>query len=391
MKVSMNSTTSSMDGQWGSISASNKSSSDGGNKLYLRLKENDWEGALKRLSKKPTDITACGEDGNFFLHMALVNKAPLDVVKALYEARPEAITARELEHNGLPLHVACESGLPLEIVEYLHEKHPDAVRETCHNDMLPLHLVAISNACRLPVLCFLLAAYPKGMSLKDVQDMTALNYVEHSGHPHSSKIVREFERGEVFWAAKDIHDAANSLPLLVCQTKWDAVLQRLQQYPEEATIWTISSKDKKRMLPVHYACRFRAPARVVKELAEVHPYGLSLACQDNDSTALHLACEHGCPLDVIWILLHAHADAASQKDALDLLPIHLACAHGASLGVIQALLKVYSEAVEQTDAKGYTPTVYAKAAPYPHSQSILEELLKAENDNGNSSSSSIET
>jgi len=375
MKVSMTSdTNSSIQGS----TSSSKPTPTSQNKIFLRLKGKAWDRALKRLSKKPEEITEC-EDGDFFLHLALMNKAPFRVVKAIYEARPRAITACEPDHNRMPLHVACESGLPLEVVEYLHGKWPDAVHETCHNGMLPLHLVATSNACRLPVLCFLLAAFPKGISLKDNQDMTALDYVERSGHPHSAKIVREFERGEAFWAAKDIRDpSVSQVSLLICQKKWDEMLQRLQQYPEEATIWTVH--EEKRMLPIHYACKFRAPANVIKELAEVHPYGLSLTCEENNTTALHLACEHSCPLEAIWILLDGHTDAASQKDALDLLPLHLACAQGASLKVVEALLRVYPAAVTQTDAKGYTPKVYAEAAPYPHSQSILKELLKADVD-----------
>merc|ERR1712176_379374 len=97
--------------------------------------------------------------------------------------------------------------------EYLHGKWPDAVHESSYNGMLPLHLAALSTACRFSVICFLLTAYPKGMSLKDSQDMTALNYVKHSGHPHSAKIIRELERGEAFWAAKDI--SSNKLSSLI--------------------------------------------------------------------------------------------------------------------------------------------------------------------------------
>lgn len=359
------------------------SQSANSNKLLFHLKNKAWDRALKRLSKKTTDM----RDGDLFLQIALSNKAPLDVVQALHKARPEAVMVRDPDHEMLPLHMACEHGLPLEVVEYLHKQYPDAARETCDNQMLPLHLAILSNACRRPVICYLLASFPEGMLLKDSKNMTALEYLEHSGHPHSAIIMREFERGESFWAAKDLHDpSGNGISLLICQQKWDKILDRIMQYPEEATVWTIYKG--KRMLPIHYACKYHAPDYVISELADLHPFGLSLTCQEYDMTALHLACEHGCPFNIIRTLLQAHADAASYKDELGLLPLHLACAHGASVNVIEALVKVYPDAVNVIDAKGYTPKVYAEAAPFPHSKTILGKLLSADSSSELSTQSS---
>lgn len=340
------------------------------NKLLFHIKNKAWNRVLKRLAKKPSDM----RDGDFFLQIALSNKAPLDVVQALHRARTGAIRVCDPNHETLPLHVACEHGLPLEVVEYLHKEYPDAARETCNNEMLPLHFAVLSNACRRPVICYLLACYPDGMYAKDSKNMTALEYLEHSGHPHSAIIMREFERGESFWASKDLHDpTGNGISLLICQRKWDRISDRIAQYPEEVTVWT--SYKGKRMLPIHYACKYHAPGEIISELADLHPYGLSLTCQEFDMTALHLACEHGCPVAVIQTLLDGHADAASYKDELGLLPLHLACAHGASFKVIEILVKAYPDAVDVVDLKGYTPKVYAEAAPYPHSKTILNKLM----------------
>jgi len=340
------------------------------NKLLFHLKNKAWDRALKRLSRKPSDM----QDGDLFLHIALSNKAPLDVVQALHKARPEAIRVCDQDHEMFPLHVACEHGLPLEVVEYLHTQYPDAARLTCDNEMLPLHFAVLSNACRRSVICYLLACHPEGMVAKDSKSMTALEYLEHSGHPHSAIIMREFERGSCFWAAKDLHDpSGNGVSLLICQQKWDRIAERIEKYPEEVTVWTLYKG--KRMLPIHYACKYHAPDHIISELADLHPYGLSLTCQEYDMSALHLACEHGCPVAVIRTLLDGHADAASHKDELGLLPLHLACAHGACFQVIEALVKVYPDAVSAVDLKGYTPKVYAEAAPYPHSKTIVDKLL----------------
>lgn len=340
------------------------------NKLLNHLMEGNWELALDRLSRKPGDI----QERFLFLHAALQRKAPLKVVQVLHEARPEAVYHQEQTHSMMALHVACERGLPLEVVRYLHEKHPDAAKHPCSGDMLPLHLASVSHACRIPVLTYLLAAYPQAMEAKDSKGMTSLDYIEHGAHPHSQILFREFERGQAFWAAKDLHDPSGPLCLLICERKWDEALERLLKYPEEATIWAVYME--KRLLPIHFACKYKAPLNVVSELAELHPYSLSLTCQEDDMTALHLACQHGAPHKIVKLLLEGHHEVASHRDDFGLLPLHIACANGGSVPVIQALLKAYPDGVSTVDAKGYTPWVYAEASSHPHSKHVLNLLTK---------------
>merc|ERR1719384_2948379 len=165
----------------------------------------------------------------------------------------------------------------------------------------------MSNACRIPVICYLLAAFPEGMAQKDEQGMTALDYAQHPCHPHSSLIIREFERGQPFWAAKDWQDpSANGVFRLLTEKNWDGILERLQKYPEESTMWTLYKNM--RMLPIHYACKYRAPNHIIAELTEAYPRGLELTCQEHNMAALHLACENGCPLEAIWVLLDGNED-----------------------------------------------------------------------------------
>jgi ankyrin repeat protein len=354
-----------------SLRGSDKSNVATTNKLLNHLTEGNWDGALDRLTRKPGDI----HERFLFLHEALQNKAPLNVVQALYTARPDAVYHQEHSNGMTALHVACERGMPVDAVQYLHEKYPEAATRTCRGGMLPLHLASISNACMTPVISYLLSVYPEGASVKDEKEMTALDYIEHSFHPHQQILYREFERGVSFWSAKELKDPKGCpLSLLICERKWDEALERLLKYPEEATIW--SNYKSLRYLPIHYACKYKAPLNVVTELAELHPFGLSLTCQEYDMTALHLACQHGANLEILKILIQGHADAASHKDDLGLLPLHLACAQGTSRVVVETLLGAYPEAVSTLDANGYTPRVYVEASSHPHSKFVLELLTE---------------
>jgi ankyrin repeat protein len=336
------------------------------NKLLNHLLYQNWDAALDRLARKPGDIEA----PHLFLHTALQNKAPLEVVQALYKARPDAIYHRE-EHGYMALHVGCVHGHPIQAIEYLHLQWPQAARETCNDGRLPLHLAALSHACRALVIKFLLSVYPQGMDMEDNKGMTALRYIEHSGHPHSQVIAREFDRDPAFWIAKDLFDPkGNPLCLLICQRKWDEMLNRFLHFPEEATIWTVYKN--KRLLPIHFACKYKAPLQVVTELAEVHPFGLSLTCQEYDMMPLHLACQHGASLDVVQVLLHGYAEAAAHQNELGLVPLHLACAHGANIKVIQALIEACPQAATIQDVRKYTPRVYAEASNHPRAKEILE-------------------
>jgi len=354
-----------------SLRGSDKADVATSNKLMNHLMEGNWERGLDRLSRKPGDI----EEQYLFLHEALQNKAPLEVVDALCKARPDAVYHQETAHSMMALHVACERGLSLDVVKYLHKAFPEAATRTCNGGMLPLHLASVSNACRAPVISYLLSVYPEGADAKDKKGMTPLEYIQHSFHPHQQILYREFERGRPFWAAKDLKDPKGCpFSLLICERKWEEALDRLTKFPEEATIW--SNYKGLRFLPIHYACKYKAPVNVVSELAELHPFGLSLTCQEFDMTALHLACQHGTNLEVIKILVQAHAGAASHKDDLGLLPLHLACAQGTTTVVVETLLRAYPEAVSVSDAKGYTPRVYAEACSHPHSKIVLELLAE---------------
>ena len=162
-------------------------------------------------------------------------------------------------------------------------------------------------------------------------------------------------------------------------------------FPEESLIWSVYKE--KRYLPIHYACMLKAPVDVVSELAEMHPFGLELTCQDENRSALHLACHYGAHFSVIRVLLDIHMDAASYRDDLGLLPLHLACgaachhddankAVGSSSptnvwngnAVIRAILQAYPKGASIPDAQGNTPAIHVDETVYRHSKSLANLL-----------------
>mmetsp|Transcript_27272 Transcript_27272/g.45451 ORF Transcript_27272/g.45451 Transcript_27272/m.45451 type:complete len:635 (+) Transcript_27272:50-1954(+) len=349
-------------------------------KLFSALSKKRWSIAREILCKKPKEarIWTLSPDPKdppchlLPLHMALRRKAPISVIKALLNANASAIYRREY-YGMLPLHVACNVGLDTDIVELLCEASPVAARQPDLGGMLPLHLACSSkrnSRCNLCVITYLLGVHPKAVHVEDSKSNLPQDYLV--GSPNQDEIMKEFERGDAFWAAKEI--PKNKVAFLICQKQWDAALTRLLEAPEEATVWTVHPLIHLRYLPLHYACIVKAPVDLIRALLKVHPIAASIECQEYDMLPLHLACQHGATPSVVQALLETNTDAASVPDAFDLLPLHLACTQGASDVAIEALVEAYPSAVQAVDRNGHTPKVYAEAVVHPHSKKVIQLL-----------------
>jgi hypothetical protein len=76
-------------------------------------------------------------------------------------------------------------------------------------------------------------------------------------------------------------------------------------------------------------------------------------------TALHFACRHVAPIDVVDVLLAIAADTVSWPDSFGWLPIHYACASGSDSEVVKALAEFYPESKTAVDRRGRTPLHFA--------------------------------
>lgn len=76
------------------------------------------------------------QDGTLPLHHLLKNDPPINVVRKLVEAYPEAVYEDESEWNYLPLHIACRYGCNTEVVEYLIHQNPQALKKWARGDFV---------------------------------------------------------------------------------------------------------------------------------------------------------------------------------------------------------------------------------------------------------------
>ncbi|KAL3932837.1 MAG: hypothetical protein SGBAC_010663 [Bacillariaceae sp.] len=76
---------------------------------------------------------------------------------------------------------------------------------------------------------------------------------------------------------------------------------------------------------------------------------------DVGKTALHFACQHVPPTDVINIFLNVAGDIIQWPDSFGWLPIHYACAYDAEPTVIKNLAETFPESKTTVDRKGRTP------------------------------------
>ena len=73
------------------------------------------------------------------LHYACQFRPPLDVVKALFKAYPNAIFEKDCKER-YALHIACKHGCRPEIIKYLLEKNPEAASKADKKGRTPLLL-----------------------------------------------------------------------------------------------------------------------------------------------------------------------------------------------------------------------------------------------------------
>jgi hypothetical protein len=141
----------------------------------------------------------------------------------------------------------------------------------------------------------------------------------------------------------DFDDGPTELFLSLQRQDWEASLARARQGPEEACIW-ISRKEEDgesirwRLLPIHAAVIFGAPAPVVTAVLDAFPLG------------------------------------ARARDDQGMLPLHLVFRTGGQQELVNMLLACFPEGVTIENSKGRTPLDIAKASTSPHRDAYVETL-----------------
>jgi hypothetical protein len=124
---------------------------------------------------------------------------------------------------------------------------------------------------------------------------------------------------------------------------WESALVRSKNAPEEACIWISRKEDdgesiRWRLLPIHAAIIFGAPAHVTEAVLECFTLG------------------------------------ARARDDQGMLPLHLVFRQGGQQEIVHMLLRTFPDAVEVQNSKGRTPMDLAKASSSPQRDEYVETL-----------------
>ena len=125
------------------------------------------------------------------LKFACYHHPPLQVIKCLFHANPEAISVKDSKGN-YPLHIACKCGSSPSVIKYLLKKYPQAAMKTDIYDRNPFLIACKSylwhheysqqkwekaNRDLLDVLQILSMAIPRSLiTNEDCDEMTPQDY-----------------------------------------------------------------------------------------------------------------------------------------------------------------------------------------------------------------------
>ena len=158
--------------------------------LNKYLFNEDWKSAVTEIERHPNDAKVWSSQAGFFdgdhdshvlpLHVACSLHAPLDVIKAIVEAYPDGLSAKETSFKRLPLHVSCQMSENPEVIEYLARQYVGATIEPDVLGRLPIHYCC-SNGAPLDVVKTLLKANSASTLYADYNGWLPLHVAVHFG------------------------------------------------------------------------------------------------------------------------------------------------------------------------------------------------------------------
>lgn len=167
--------------------------------LPTLIKNLKWKSVIERLECNPDEasyeLNGVMTRGGFTagsgmtpLHYACERKPPLEVVEALIEANPEAVSQRMMPGGCLPLHIACTWHSSPSVVASLLAADPLTAKGTDELGNRPLHSACFSGA-DLQIVQDLLSAYSKGVLSRNNQGSQPIEICRRLRHPNRRAVM----------------------------------------------------------------------------------------------------------------------------------------------------------------------------------------------------------
>jgi hypothetical protein len=131
----------------------------------LLAKTCSLEDTLSYMACYPSCCLGRDSQGNYALHVALMNRPHIHLVEALVQAYPWALMMENNDGN-LPLHSAVLCGASCVMIALLVNAYPEALAHRNHSHCLPLHLLMMQGqAAEVGVANIIVQSYPQACSL----------------------------------------------------------------------------------------------------------------------------------------------------------------------------------------------------------------------------------
>lgn len=143
------------------------------------------------------------------LHYACERKPPMEVVEALIEANPEAITERMMPGGALPLHIACTWQSSPNVVSALLAADPTTAKVVDELGNRPLHASCFSGA-DISVVHDLLATYPKAVLCRNNQGSQPIDICRRLKHHNRRTVMTALLDKKEYIIAKQKHRRSKS-------------------------------------------------------------------------------------------------------------------------------------------------------------------------------------
>lgn len=351
--------------------------------LYKFIEYKEWEEAILRCEQVPDEastwvyrnVESAGDNTDMQdeekqpttvkwrmlpIHIAIVFKAPLNVVSALLKAYPNGINEVD-DRKMLPIHLCCRAMTHLDVAKHLVFENIDTLTKTDYKGRTPIDLLKEyrqdpkkhknSNSIILDTknrdLLIKMIGERLGLSDHDLNITNTLseettismakekyNYELYEKRDDNKDYIERTPKVEKIEMKEADYDTSPTILIKLIERKmWEQAITRCEDHPDEAAIWMCRRKETKedknsnedvrwKILPIHSAIVLHAPTNLVEALVDAYPAGLRCG-DDRGMLPLHMAFRLGSSLETTTVLVDAYPDALKKKDAKNHTPLHI--------------------------------------------------------------------